>query len=448
LEPEAAALFCQQEIRSIYDSPLSTVKELPSICYLVVDCGGGTVDMVAHRLTITPVKTDKPDDEEICIDEIHSAHGGPHGGCKVNDEFECMLIELFQLTDKNLKEIKYECSQQWTKLIHEEFDKCKDDVCRNISDESLKSVLNELMQNTQLSERSIKIKQEITIPIPKKLLKKVEKMHKKSIEKLIDEYKEKFKWDEDEEALVLPFLTVCSLFLPVINKIILSIKNILEKPECKIIKMILLVGGFAESNLLYFAIANSFSPAIIVKRPFSPTLSVLKGAAIYSKKQKMIKSRKMRQSLGILVASKFVQGFHDDTKKIIIDGVTFCDKIFFKFVEINETIHTNQCIKHKFTPLSKYTDYCNLHIYGSRNSKAYYTDEKCCYHVGRITVKELPKYESEISRSILVTMDVSGTEIMVSAFCNETTKKLPVVLEFITNLYKSNDDKRVCTSDK
>ena len=90
LEPEAAAMFCQQQILDMHHKNAS--NEL-TCHYLVVDCGGGTVDIAAHKLT-------KTSDGKVSIEEIHQAHGGPHGGFVVNDEFEKMLEKLFQLTER------------------------------------------------------------------------------------------------------------------------------------------------------------------------------------------------------------------------------------------------------------------------------------------------------------------------------------------------------------
>lgn len=44
-EPEAAALFCQYEFLQPQD--LSDYEQ----SYLIVDCGGGTIDIAAHKMT-------------------------------------------------------------------------------------------------------------------------------------------------------------------------------------------------------------------------------------------------------------------------------------------------------------------------------------------------------------------------------------------------------------
>jgi len=46
LEPEAAAMFCQKQILDIEQNDSNEVTSH----YLVVGCGGGTVDIAAHKL--------------------------------------------------------------------------------------------------------------------------------------------------------------------------------------------------------------------------------------------------------------------------------------------------------------------------------------------------------------------------------------------------------------
>ena len=124
LEPEAAALSCQNEILNMEASQVSTMQDITR-CYLVVDCGGGTIDMVAHKLT-------KTINGKISIEEIHQAHGGPYGGFAVNDEFENLLQGLFQFSIEEIQKLKTKHSRQWVKLVYEDFENCK---CCNTSDD-------------------------------------------------------------------------------------------------------------------------------------------------------------------------------------------------------------------------------------------------------------------------------------------------------------------------
>ena len=393
-------MFCQKELLSISTSQDSTVQSKP-VHYLVADCGGGTLDMAAHKMT-------KSVDGKITIEEIHQAHGGPFGGFAVNIEFEKLLKGLFQLTSEHIKKIKKQHSRQWTKLVYDDFENSK---C------------------------SSSIYKDITLDIHRNILKEVEAITQKNITKLVEEYKlHKVEWDEDE-GLVLPFVTIYNLFLPVITQIIRAIDQVLQKPECQCIEKILLVGGFAECKLLLDEVRKTFSPSKDVKLSSSPQLAVLRGAVIYGLQKDTIKSRKMRQSIGIETWDDFIPGFHDETKKMKKNGKDFCINIFTKFVDINESVPIEKNIEHVFTPTSKDQDTCKISIIGSHSPKALYIDEDCCYDIGVLTVTNLPKYDSGVSREVKVVINVSGTEVTVSAYCNGTYQKLPAKLDFFKDKY-------------
>lgn len=52
--------------------------------YIVVDIGGGTLDVTAHAIQ-----------DDGTIREIYKVTGGPYGGIYVNQQFESLLDELF-----------------------------------------------------------------------------------------------------------------------------------------------------------------------------------------------------------------------------------------------------------------------------------------------------------------------------------------------------------------
>ena len=417
LEPEAAAMFCQKEILDAtqdksnklgtsskldISSQLDSSNELISH-YLVVDCGGGTVDIVAHKLNRTS-------DGQVSIGEIHQAHGGPYGGFAVNDEFEKMLEKLFQLTKEGIDEVKHEFARLWIKLIYKDFEDAK----------------------CQIDSKSTSI----TLDLKGKMLAYLEKKTGKDIVQLVEEYKShKIEWDDDDDGLVLPFSTINSLFIPVISQIITAIRQVLRKPECQCIEKILLVGGFAESDILFEEVKREFSPAITVKKSKTPSLSVLKGAIIYGKNQNIIKSRKMRQSIGVETWDDFDPSIHDENRKVVSGGKIYCEKVFTKLVDINESVNVEQNLKYNFPLISEDQDSCTIRILGSRQNKTFYTDEKDCYKIGVITVTDIPKVESGKLRVVQVELNVSGTEFTVSAYCYGQTYKLPVTLDCIKDEY-------------
>jgi hypothetical protein len=76
LEPEAACIACEAEN--------SALKEGDT--FMVLDCGGGTVDITMHR-----VKQKSP---SLQLDEIRGPSGGPWGSTFIDAEFERFVERL------------------------------------------------------------------------------------------------------------------------------------------------------------------------------------------------------------------------------------------------------------------------------------------------------------------------------------------------------------------
>ena len=114
LEPEAAAIYCQKEFALIERA--HNVKN-DSCHYLIVDCGGGTVDIAAHKLT-------RHENGDLKIEELVHVHGGPLGGFAVNDQFEKMFVNICKISDNDKMELKKMHTRHWT-ILMDEFEKSK-----------------------------------------------------------------------------------------------------------------------------------------------------------------------------------------------------------------------------------------------------------------------------------------------------------------------------------
>ena len=247
-EPEAAALFTQ------YDFLQSDAQ----FCYLVVDCGGGTVDIAAHKII--------KQDGNIVINDIAPPHGGNCGGFAVNDQFEKLLITILNISSEKFKQLKIKCAIQWNKLMNENFEGSK--ITLDPDDKY----------------------SAISLQVPSKIYDEIEKITGKPFEDLIDEYgDENIEWDEDECGIILNYSAVDKLFQPVLDEICKLIRTVLAKEECNEIKTILLVGGFAESKYLFQRIKNTFGNEYNVNRSSTPAYSVVKGAVLCGQQERLIK---------------------------------------------------------------------------------------------------------------------------------------------------------------
>ena len=197
---------------------------------------------------------------------------------------------MLQFSADDLENVKIKHPRQWSKLIFEQFEIAK---C--------------MVNPRKTHDMSM-------ISFPRNLCNTIEDMKGKPISELVKEYKRhNVEWDERENELILPYGTMDSLVSPVATKIMVIITDILQKPECKLVNKIILVGGFGESSLLFSKIEEKFA-SVTVKRSSTPWLAVLKGAIMFAKKD-LIHSRKMSQTLGIETWDEFKPGFHKEDKK-------------------------------------------------------------------------------------------------------------------------------------
>ncbi|CAJ0908443.1 889_t:CDS:2 [Entrophospora sp. SA101] len=203
-EPEAAAIHCINTLKDL--------KLVTGVTYLVVDCGGGTVDLTVRKLL--------PNEQ---MAEMTERSGDFCGGTYVDDEFLKFLESRVGKSAMNmLKEKHY---GQVNYLIHKYF--CPD-IKIPFTGEKSKFKTIEL----DIEKKCPALKQYVTGSERDQLS------------------------DEDEWVIDLDFDTVKSFFDPVINKILRLIEKQLSK--CSDCSMMFLVGGFSESKYLQSSIKQKF----------------------------------------------------------------------------------------------------------------------------------------------------------------------------------------------
>ncbi|KAL3881736.1 hypothetical protein ACJMK2_028132 [Sinanodonta woodiana] len=365
LEPDAAAMGS-----SIYSMCEEGDK------YLILDCGGGTVDVSIMR------KTSKGR-----VDCIYRPTGGIWGGTKVDDAFQEFLIEHFGVDNFQRME-KYEILE----------------VLRSFESAKKKA------QNPY--EREVKIW------LPLSLREHVDML---PIKKCIN-----------RDKLILNVDQIIDLFQKPVNKIVSHLQEVLQEPELYGLKYIIMVGGFSESAILQSAIRTNFSEidVLVVENPGS---AVLEGAVGVGHNPKVIESRRSAYTYGIETMKHFKEGFHNPTKAEIIDGERLCGDIFCKFVKINEVVKINQTtVTKSFNPTYLGQTSMLLSVYRSTSENPRYVTEPRCEKIGDIVVK-MPDTTGEKDRKIEVSISFGETELRVEATDKTTGRKYTAAFDFLGN---------------
>ncbi|VDI82896.1 Hypothetical predicted protein [Mytilus galloprovincialis] len=382
LEPEAASIFYQylaigkQDITNLDNSIAK-----PGAKYMLVDLGGGTVDITVHE---------KGKDKKL--KQLCRATGNDCGGNAVNEKFLQMFDEIFGNTVmKSLKE----------KLPGEYLD---------------------LVRDFEYKKRTVKYREKVTIRIPNQYLnahciaaysKDLKScVYSSSYGKYISLLGDKMRID---------YFIFESLFKPTTEKITSLIRVSLKRKAVSRVSTILLVGEFSNSHLIRDAIAQEFTNQCVIV-PEEADLCILKGSVLFGHKQDYICSRVVQFSYGI--GEMFDPEKLDKKQPRVTPKPNKCRNIFSQIVERGQEVETSK----KFTTHHSIVDAEQLKIklYASTEKSPTFTDEEKCSFVGTITI---PLTGGE--RKIMLEYLFGDTEIDVTAFDVLTHTQLPSSFDFV-----------------
>ncbi len=281
LEPEGASIQCREDADETLRSQMSKGTVI-----LVLDCGGGTVDITVHKLTSDP-------HENFLCEEILPSSGGCEWGSKYVDKyFEEFLKDFFgdELFEVYLKNAvgRLEILKHF-EMLKRKFNPGSDDRSR--------------LQLSYLSE-------DLT---PSKLGELVEKHNSK--------HPSEFHIKQRGTSCIdiSPALMI-SFFQPLFENIKSKVEQLLEQSESKVgykAKFIFMVGGFSESPYLKSEIKKRFEDEnITVLAPRRPQVSVIRGACMYGLNPRSITSRIAKKTYGINTLTTFDPERHPEEKKV------------------------------------------------------------------------------------------------------------------------------------
>ncbi|GLD56648.1 poly [ADP-ribose], partial [Lates japonicus] len=127
-----------------------------------------------------------------------------------------------------------------------------------------------------------------------------------------------------------------SFFSDSLGKITNNLREILKKGFK--IRYILLVGGYASSDVLRRRITSEFSAQCKVLCPYRAQEAIVKGAVMFGRNPGIVAIRKSAFTYGIDVWQKFDESTHRAEKKIANQEGDWCRDIFKKLVEIGEDL--------------------------------------------------------------------------------------------------------------
>lgn len=192
--------------------------------------------------------------------------------------------------------------------------------------------------------------------------------------------------------------------------------------------IILMVGGFSESQMLQEAIKSAFKSKTVII-PEDAGLAVLKGAVQFGFNPKVISPRIIRYTFGVCTNMRFRPHTDPEDKKHITNDTMYCRDRFGKHVERGEPIDVGQITNTKtYNPLRENQSKIELPIYSSRSEDPQYVDEEDCTYIG--------KFEVDLSgvsgpdRDVEIGMRFGGTDLAVEAIVKSTRQKIEANFSF------------------
>ena len=422
LEPEAAAIYCQnitaQQLAPYCESvPPFTSKS----SFLVVDIGGGTVDISAHRFSSSP---------EQHIEVILPPAGNDCGGSMVNKNFEEFLGEL--VGDKTFSEF-IDTGDETVNATH-------------------RAKLNELINDT--FERQKRIFGEkggkgskVSIHLPHEFMEHYRSKLVEGISKLKDTQVQLSGID-----IQIAYPKMEEFFQPVVEGLLQCMSEALLSLDE--IETIYIVGGFGGCRYIYNAITEEFGNKYKYITPVEPDFAVVCGAVLFRQNPDIAHAHRADATYGVRVNIPFQEGKHEEDYKWVNEkGEPQCENIFSTFVEKGDIVPTSEVVVMEYAPAKLHQQRMHIDIYSSPEKDVWYTtgrrptgtDLADVQKIGELAIP-FPKQDTEegaqcsdkqlitdIQRKVEVTFDFSHTEIQVRGYDKLSKTEVKVVLDFLSS---------------
>ncbi|KAM4034307.1 LOW QUALITY PROTEIN: heat shock 70 kDa protein 12A [Anomaloglossus baeobatrachus] len=363
--------------------------------YVVVDCGGGTVDLTVHQIRLP----------EGHLKELYKASGGPYGSLGVDFEFEKLLCKIFG--EDFIDQFKVKRPAAWVDLM--------------IAFESRKRAAAPDRTNP------------LNITLPFSFIDYYKKFRGHSVEHALRKSNVDFvKWSSQGMLRMNPD-AMNALFKPTVDHIIQHLSDLFQKPELSGVKFLFLVGGFAESPLLQQAVQRAFGEKCRVIIPHDVGLTILKGAVLFGLDPAVIKVRRSPMTYGVGVLNRYVEGKHPAEKLLVKDGTRWCTDIFDKFILVDQSVALGETVKRSYTPAKPSQLLIIINVYSSESEGANFISDPGVRKCGTLRLDLTGVEGSPIlnRREIQTILQFGDTEIKATAIDVATTKSVKVNIDFL-----------------
>ncbi|CAC5422722.1 unnamed protein product [Mytilus coruscus] len=404
-EPEAASIYMRliPVDKFIGENQTTILRSFdPGRKVIVVDAGGGTVDISAQEVL--------PDGH---LKIIHKICGGSWGGEWVNQEYRKLLKKL---------------------LGGDVFMKFKQTQGLDY---------NEMMRQFETAKKAFKLNENsvISTRFPANLAELLESKTDSGISNIIENSRFNGKLKVKRDKLFIDRELFQSFYSESISMTIKEIKDILKHDRCRDVSAVMLVGGFSECPMLQKAVKEALELEVFI--PVEGGLSVLKGAVIYGHDSSIVSSRVCNYTYGVSISLPFKEGEHRREKYYRWDNEEWCKHIFHVCFVEGQDVHVGDIgmiqVNNTFESedsKSKRKEPFTVEIYISDDKKPMYVTDQGCKLLAKIHI-DPPNGIWPVYAFGWVELEIAGTE-MIGTYVNAETKdRISTRFEFLPTGYKT-----------
>ena len=387
LEPECAALYCQER----EGLSLSTGNR-----FMIVDCGGGTVDITVHEVECSSKG-------QMVLKEVIEGTGSAYGSTYVDKYFfETFLTK--KLSTEIIENIRTQKPSEYLEMVNKwEQIKTSFDCTKNA--------------NTQYLRFTTGAHRLVTNEILAKLAAQQQ---------------------GDDESIHISAKEMEAIFQSTLDGLVKTVKNEFDKLGNLACDYIYLVGGFSTSSLLQRRITQEFQSKVKkIIIPPTPGAAVVEGAVSFGLNPAAHRSRVSRLTYGCKVASPFEKGVDKESKKTWSEEKKeeYVYDRFAYFVTAGQSVDVNECITRIYHPMTRLQTSMHFDIVATQKKRVRYTDEAGVEVIGQLKV-DMPNTSKGFDREVEVKIYFGKTEIKVEAKDLESGNKEESSLRFSSTYSK------------
>ncbi|MRH87909.1 Hsp70 family protein [Nocardia sp. SYP-A9097] len=381
VEPEVAALYCR------HDAGLPGT-DAAGDRFMVVDAGGGTVDITAYEVT------------DLGLTEIGYTSGGGHGSTYLDLDFisEAMVRRLGRAS----LDAAYDADR---------------------------GAFADLLDSWERAKLSFDptAGHALVVPLSNRLYRNLDSVARDKLGRAQNGI--------DDEIILDPVEAI-GLFDRTVEPILDLVDDQLARIGDAGVGRILLVGGFAQSRHLQNQLRQRIGSRATLVIPSKPAWAVLIGAVHYAlAPSTAIVGRRSRFTYGVSVAMKFEEGRDpEEYRTFDYANVAKSNNRFDAFVPAGEIIASGHEVRRTYLPLQDGQTAIGIKIFTSMDPEPRYVTDSGCSQVGYLTVDATDSLSLPTpDRTSEVIMTFGGTEISVRARDLKSEQDVRVTVDFVTD---------------